>query len=78
MATFILSLPEFLRAKSYCHLYGAQGWPTTGVSLAHCHDEFRGSRSDPVRKVALAMTTRDLQDLLLFLLSSMTALLLHV
>ncbi|GFU06216.1 uncharacterized protein TNCV_4765211 [Trichonephila clavipes] len=30
---------------------------TTGVHLAHCHDEFRGSRSDYVRQVALATTT---------------------
>ncbi|GFU24470.1 uncharacterized protein TNCV_2264331 [Trichonephila clavipes] len=30
--------------------------PTTGVLLAPCHDEFRGSRSDYVRQVALAAT----------------------
>ncbi|GFX58475.1 hypothetical protein TNCV_416551 [Trichonephila clavipes] len=29
---------EFRQAKSYCHLYGAQGVP-----LAPCYDEFRGS-----------------------------------
>ncbi|GFU28503.1 uncharacterized protein TNCV_1410401 [Trichonephila clavipes] len=31
--------------------------PTTGVLLAPCHDEFRGSRSDYVRQVALETTT---------------------
>ncbi|GFV51876.1 hypothetical protein TNCV_1322291 [Trichonephila clavipes] len=41
------SFGEFRRAKSYCHLYGAQ---TTGVLLASCHDEFRGPRSDYVRQ----------------------------
>ncbi|GFV36787.1 uncharacterized protein TNCV_197661 [Trichonephila clavipes] len=30
---------------------------TTGVLLAHCHDEFRGPRSDYVRQGALATTT---------------------
>ncbi|GFV58570.1 hypothetical protein TNCV_2897471 [Trichonephila clavipes] len=49
------SLREFLRAKSYCHLYGAVR-PTTGVHLAPCHDEFRGPRSDYVRQVALETT----------------------
>ncbi|GFT16703.1 retrovirus-related Pol polyprotein from transposon 412 [Trichonephila clavipes] len=32
-------------------------WPTTGVLLAPFQDEFRGSRSDYVRQVALATTT---------------------
>ncbi|GFU60280.1 uncharacterized protein TNCV_3404261 [Trichonephila clavipes] len=45
---------EFLRAKSYCHLLR----PTTVVLLAPCHDEFRGPRSDYVRQVALATTTK--------------------
>ncbi|GFU41353.1 uncharacterized protein TNCV_3011711 [Trichonephila clavipes] len=35
--------------------------PTTGVLLAPCHDEFRGSRSDYVRQVALATTTSSLE-----------------
>ncbi|GFU72309.1 hypothetical protein TNCV_1136381 [Trichonephila clavipes] len=30
--------------------------PTTGVHLAPCHDEFRGSRSEYVRQVALETT----------------------
>ncbi|GFT92572.1 hypothetical protein TNCV_1480661 [Trichonephila clavipes] len=36
---------EFRRAKSYCHLYGAQG------QRHACHDEFRGSRSDYARQL---------------------------
>ncbi|GFW88028.1 uncharacterized protein TNCV_217001 [Trichonephila clavipes] len=49
---------EFLRDNSYCHLYGAQGQkPMTVVLLAPCHDEFRGSRSDYVKQVALETTT---------------------
>ncbi|GFU89043.1 uncharacterized protein TNCV_2894911 [Trichonephila clavipes] len=36
---------EFRRAKSYCHLYGAQG-----QRQAHFYDEFRGHRSDYVRQ----------------------------
>ncbi|GFX82602.1 hypothetical protein TNCV_1192771 [Trichonephila clavipes] len=47
---------DFRRAKSYCHLYGAQG-QTTGVLLAPCHDEFRGPQSDYIRQVALETTT---------------------
>ncbi|GFV22679.1 hypothetical protein TNCV_2078691 [Trichonephila clavipes] len=31
--------------------------PTAGVLLAPCHDEFRGSRSDYVRQMALGTTT---------------------
>ncbi|GFU32372.1 hypothetical protein TNCV_1314341 [Trichonephila clavipes] len=40
------------RAKSYCHLYGAQGQRQAQLQPP-CHDEFRGPRSDYVRKVAL-------------------------
>ncbi|GFV10245.1 hypothetical protein TNCV_3661971 [Trichonephila clavipes] len=32
-------------------------WPTTGVRVAPCHDEFCGPRSDYVRQVALETTT---------------------
>ncbi|GFW62882.1 hypothetical protein TNCV_4452311 [Trichonephila clavipes] len=42
---------KFRRAKSYCHLYGAQG-QRQGVLLAPCHDEFRGPRSDYVRQLS--------------------------
>ncbi|GFY17882.1 uncharacterized protein TNCV_3383751 [Trichonephila clavipes] len=46
---------EFHRAKSYCHLYGAQDLgQRQAYLLAPCHDEFRGPRSDYVRQVALA------------------------
>ncbi|GFW14244.1 hypothetical protein TNCV_3548331 [Trichonephila clavipes] len=37
---------EFRRAKSYCHLYGAQGQRRR--TSCPCHDEFRGPRSDYV------------------------------
>ncbi|GFX93485.1 hypothetical protein TNCV_1094251 [Trichonephila clavipes] len=47
---------EFGRAKSYCHLYGAQG-RTTGVLLTPCHEEFRGSRSDYVRQQTIQMVS---------------------
>ncbi|GFV36805.1 hypothetical protein TNCV_5010891 [Trichonephila clavipes] len=36
-------------------LFGSK--PTTSVLLTPCHDEFRGSRSDCVRQVALETTT---------------------
>ncbi|GFV63952.1 hypothetical protein TNCV_993871 [Trichonephila clavipes] len=39
---------ELCRAKSYCHLYGAQG--QRQASSCPCHDEFRGPRSDNVRQ----------------------------
>ncbi|GFW09467.1 hypothetical protein TNCV_3995741 [Trichonephila clavipes] len=56
----IVLFGEFRRANSYCHLYGVQGLAnTTGVLLVHCHDEFRGPRSDYVRLVTLATTTTD-------------------
>ncbi|GFX99917.1 hypothetical protein TNCV_259541 [Trichonephila clavipes] len=35
---------------------------TTGVHLYHCHDEFRGPRSDYVRQVACATATTQQQD----------------
>ncbi|GFT00047.1 hypothetical protein TNCV_420691 [Trichonephila clavipes] len=41
-------------AKSYCHLYGVQGF---GQRQAPCHDEFRRARSDYVRQMALATTS---------------------
>ncbi|GFX54647.1 uncharacterized protein TNCV_793331 [Trichonephila clavipes] len=46
------SLREFHRAK----IVLSPEWcsrlrPTTGVHLVHCHDEFRGPRSDYVRQV---------------------------
>ncbi|GFX53084.1 hypothetical protein TNCV_1655431 [Trichonephila clavipes] len=48
---------EFHRAKSYYPpVWCSRLRPTTGVPLAHSHDEFRGPRSDTVRQVALATT----------------------
>ncbi|GFY26554.1 hypothetical protein TNCV_2878841 [Trichonephila clavipes] len=43
----------FRRANSYCHLYGAQG-----VLLPPFQDQFRGPRSDYVRQVVLATTSK--------------------
>ncbi|GFV65445.1 hypothetical protein TNCV_1671131 [Trichonephila clavipes] len=39
----------------WCHHLSSPVWwprPTTGVLLAPCHNEFRGTRSDYVREVA--------------------------
>ncbi|GFV43303.1 uncharacterized protein TNCV_10011 [Trichonephila clavipes] len=41
---------EFRRAKSYFHLYGAQGQANDRRTSCPCHDEFRGPRSDYVRQ----------------------------
>ncbi|GFW58688.1 uncharacterized protein TNCV_378711 [Trichonephila clavipes] len=41
---------EFHRAKSHCHLYGAQGQRKR--TSFPCPDKFRGPRSDYVRQVA--------------------------
>ncbi|GFX67466.1 hypothetical protein TNCV_3463551 [Trichonephila clavipes] len=49
------SFEEFCRAYSYCHLYGAQG-QRQAYFLPPCRDEFRGLRSDYVRRVALGTT----------------------
>ncbi|GFX51580.1 DDE-1 domain-containing protein [Trichonephila clavipes] len=44
-------LGEFRQANSYSPVWCSRPRPTTGVLIAHCHDEFRGPRSDYVRQV---------------------------
>ncbi|GFY29126.1 hypothetical protein TNCV_4722541 [Trichonephila clavipes] len=54
------SLREFHRAKIVLSpIWCSRLRPTTGVHLAHCHDEFRGPRSDYVRQRRLEQAERE-------------------
>ncbi|GFV10552.1 hypothetical protein TNCV_3545811, partial [Trichonephila clavipes] len=49
---------SFTELKSHCHPWCSR--PTTGVPLAHCTMNFSGPRSDYVKQVALATTTKQI------------------